>query len=253
MVGRKEGSTAVTLESCALPNLGFEVTGSWARRDRSHHGRGHRTALAARRAHADLLVPLDLLRLSRFGVRGINVEAARNRCGAALARADDVEVDLVAGSGFRDRPRDRLRLRGGRSLPAPVRQVHPHLAKELHAQDQRVRDLVARMKLIRYGAHPGKRLLLCEDSIVRGTQLKDVIRRIFDLGAREVHMRPACPPLVCGCKFLNFSRSRSEMDLAGRRPSRRSEGTRDAIWPPTPTPGRGSTRRWSRASASGST
>ena len=85
-------------------------------------------------------------------------------------------------------------------------------------QDQRVRDRVARMKLIPIREHiQGKRLLFCEDSIVRGTQLKDVIRRIFELGAREVHMRPACPPLVCGCKFLNFSRSRSEMDLAGRR------------------------------------
>jgi len=63
----------------------------------------------------------------------------------------------------------------------------------------------------------GKRLLFCEDSIVRGTQLKDVIQRLFDFGAREVHMRPACPPLVCTCKFLNFSRSRSELDLAGRK------------------------------------
>jgi amidophosphoribosyltransferase len=63
----------------------------------------------------------------------------------------------------------------------------------------------------------GKRLLFCEDSIVRGTQLTDVIQRLFDLGAEEVHMRPACPPLVCSCKYLNFSRSRSELDLAGRK------------------------------------
>jgi amidophosphoribosyltransferase len=62
----------------------------------------------------------------------------------------------------------------------------------------------------------GNRLLFCEDSIVRGTQLKDIIERLFDYGAREIHMRPACPPLVFGCKFLNFSRSRSELDLAGR-------------------------------------
>lgn len=63
----------------------------------------------------------------------------------------------------------------------------------------------------------GNRLLFCEDSIVRGTQLKDTIRTLYDCGAREVHMRPACPPLIYGCKFLNFSRSRSEMDLAARR------------------------------------
>jgi amidophosphoribosyltransferase len=63
----------------------------------------------------------------------------------------------------------------------------------------------------------GQRLLFCEDSIVRGTQLKDTIQRLYDCGASEVHMRPACPPLIHGCKFLNFSRSKSEFDLAGRR------------------------------------
>jgi amidophosphoribosyltransferase len=85
-------------------------------------------------------------------------------------------------------------------------------------QEQRVRDLVARMKLIPIREQiAGKRLLFCEDSIVRGTQLKDVIARLFDYGAREVHMRPACPPLVRSCRYLNFSRSRSELDLAGRK------------------------------------
>jgi amidophosphoribosyltransferase len=84
-------------------------------------------------------------------------------------------------------------------------------------QDQRVRDLVARMKLIPvHELIEGKRLLFCEDSIVRGTQLKDIIDRLYTLGAKEVHMRPACPPLIYGCKFLNFSQSKSEMELAGR-------------------------------------
>ncbi len=85
-------------------------------------------------------------------------------------------------------------------------------------QDQDVRDLVAKMKLIPVRELiKGKRLLFCEDSIVRGTQLKDTIQRLYDSGALEVHMRPACPPLIYGCKFLNFSRSRSELDLAARR------------------------------------
>lgn len=92
-------------------------------------------------------------------------------------------------------------------------------------QDQRVRDLVARMKLIPIrDLMEGNRLVFCEDSIVRGTQLQDIIQRVFDYGAREVHMRPACPPLVYGCKFLNFSQSRSEMDLAGRRAAHQVEG-----------------------------
>jgi amidophosphoribosyltransferase len=92
-------------------------------------------------------------------------------------------------------------------------------------QDQQVRDLVARMKLI--PIRPliaGKRMLFCEDSIVRGTQLKDIIERLYTYGAKEVHMRPACPPLVYGCKFLNFSRSRSELDLAARTAIRQLEG-----------------------------
>ena len=91
-----------------------------------------------------------------------------------------------------------------------------------------MRDLVARMKLIpiRELIHD-KRLLFCEDSIVRGTQLRETIQRLYDYGAKEVHMRPACPPLIHGCKFLNFSRSRSEMDLAGRRAIREIEGQDD--------------------------
>jgi amidophosphoribosyltransferase len=92
-------------------------------------------------------------------------------------------------------------------------------------QHQDVRDLVARMKLITIKELiEGKRFLFCEDSIVRGTQLKDTIQRLYDCGATEIHMRPACPPLVYGCKFLNFSRSRSEMDLASRQAVRAIEG-----------------------------
>ena len=74
----------------------------------------------------------------------------------------------------------------------------------------------------------GKRLLFCEDSIVRGTQLKDTLQRMYDYGALEIHMRPACPPLSYGCKFLNFSRSRSELDLAARKAIGELEGEKEA-------------------------
>jgi amidophosphoribosyltransferase len=94
----------------------------------------------------------------------------------------------------------------------------PTWPRSFMPQDQGQRDLVARMKLIPIRELvEGRRLLFCEDSIVRGTQLKDTIRRLFDAGAAEVHMRPACPPLLFGCRFLNFSTSKSEMDLAARR------------------------------------
>ena len=96
-------------------------------------------------------------------------------------------------------------------------------------QKQEHRDLVARMKLIPIrDLIAGQRMLFCEDSIVRGTQLKDTVQRLYDCGAMEVHMRPACPPLVFGCKFLNFSRSRSEMDLAARRAIKELHGQGEA-------------------------
>jgi amidophosphoribosyltransferase len=92
-------------------------------------------------------------------------------------------------------------------------------------QEQEVRDLVAKMKLIPIQEIiEGKRLLFCEDSIVRGTQLKDTIQRLYDHGAREVHMRPACPPLVYSCDYLNFSRSKSVLDLAARKAIYEIEG-----------------------------
>jgi amidophosphoribosyltransferase len=92
-------------------------------------------------------------------------------------------------------------------------------------QDQRVRDLVARMKLIPIRTLiEGERILFCEDSIVRGTQLQENIQILFDYGAAEVHMRPACPTLIYPCEFLNFSTSRSTLDLAGVRAITEFEG-----------------------------
>ena len=92
-------------------------------------------------------------------------------------------------------------------------------------QNQQMRDLVARMKLIPIRKLiDGKRLLFCEDSIVRGTQLKDTIQVLYDYGAREVHMRPACPALIYPCEFINFSTSRSTLDLAGRKAIHDLEG-----------------------------
>jgi amidophosphoribosyltransferase len=160
---------------------------------------------------------------------GINVEDVRNRCGAALARADDVEVDCVAGipdSGTGH----AIGYAAEKGVPyrRPFVKYTPTWPRSFMPQDQKVRDVVARMKLIPINELiDGQRLLFCEDSIVRGTQLKGTIRRLFGLGAREIHMRPACPPLLHGCRFLNFSRSRSELDLAGVRAINALEGRPD--------------------------
>ena len=105
-------------------------------------------------------------------------------------------------------------------------------------QNQEVRDLVARMKLIPIRSIiEGKRILFCEDSIVRGTQLKDNIQILFDYGALEVHMRPACPTLIFPCEFLNFSTSRSKLDLAGRSVINEIEGSENTDMDDYVTPG----------------
>jgi amidophosphoribosyltransferase len=227
VIGRKGDGYAVTLESSALPNLGYEPV-----RD---------------------LGPGEIVRLTPDGVategppgahmqicsflwiyygypassyEGVNTEVARNRCGEALARHDSVEVDCVAGipdSGIGHAI--GYATAAGVPYRRPFVKYTPTWPRSFMPQEQRVRDLVASMKLIPIGdLIAGKRILFCEDSIVRGTQLKDIICRVFEYGAREVHMRPACPPLVHGCRFLNFSRSKSEMDLAARRAVKALEG-----------------------------
>jgi amidophosphoribosyltransferase len=227
ILGRKNGSVAVTLETCALPNLGYEVE--------RELGPGE-IVKVTQDGIEQLTPPGEQMQICAFlwvyygypasNYEGINVETVRNRCGAALARADDVEIDCVAGipdSGVGH----AIGYASEAAIPyrRPFVKYTPTWPRSFMPQEQRVRDLVARMKLIPIREQiDGKRLLFCEDSIVRGTQLKDVIQRIFDYGAREVHMRPACPPLVCSCKFLNFSRSRSEMDLAGRKAIGEIEG-----------------------------
>jgi amidophosphoribosyltransferase len=157
---------------------------------------------------------------------GVNVEVARYRCGQALARSHDVDADCVAGipdSGIGHAI--GYAIEAGIPYRRPFVKYTPTWPRSFMPQDQHVRDLVASMKLIPIrDLIEGKRLLFCEDSIVRGTQLRDIIRRVFDCGARQVHMRPACPPLVHGCPYLNFSRSKSELDLAARRAIEELEG-----------------------------
>ncbi len=227
ILGERDGAWAVTMETCALPNLGYHVLrdlgpGEVVRIDRD--------------GVTQMLPPGAAMQICAFlwvyygypasDYEGVNVEETRYRCGHALAARDDVEVDLVAGipdSGTGH----AIGYSNAAQLPyrRPFVKYTPTWPRSFMPQDQRVRDLVARMKLIPIREIiDGKRVLFCEDSIVRGTQLQDIVDRVFDYGAAEVHMRPACPPLVFSCKFLNFSRSKSEFDLAARRAIRDIEG-----------------------------
>ncbi len=150
---------------------------------------------------------------------GLNVEECRYRCGEALARNDDVEADFVSGipdSGIGH----ALGYSNERRIPykRPYVKYTPTWPRSFMPQNQEVRDLVAKMKLIsNNNLIRKKKIIFCEDSIVRGTQLQDKIKALFEIGAREVHMRVACPPLVFPCIFHNFSTSRSTMELASRK------------------------------------
>jgi len=227
ILGSKDGGWAVTMETCAFPDLGYNIV-----RDL---GPGEIVFLTADGAETRQQ-PGSILQICAFlwvyygypasSYEGINVEAARNRCGEALARRFPVAIDFAAGipdSGVGHGI--GYAAAAGVPFKRPFVKYTPTWARSFMPQNQEVRDLVARMKLIPIKELiQGKKFLFCEDSIVRGTQLKDTVQRLYDTGAKEIHMRPACPPLVYGCKFLNYSVSRSEMDLAGRRAIREIEG-----------------------------
>lgn len=230
VVGRRPGATAVSSESCAFPNLEFNVD--------YFLGPGEILFLTAD-GWEQMLPPGDRMQICSFlwvyygypasEYEGINVEYVRYNCGAALARHDDVQVDLVAGipdSGIGH----ALGYANEKKIPysRPFVKYTPTWPRSFMPQDQTMRDLVARMKLIPVRRLiAGQRMMLCDDSIVRGTQLKENVQVLFDCGACEVHMRTACPTLIYPCEFLNFSTSRSTLDLAGRKTIHALEGAED--------------------------
>lgn len=159
---------------------------------------------------------------------GINVEDSRYRCGATMARRDnDVEVDFAAGipdSGVGH----AIGYSNEKGIPykRPFVKYTPTWPRSFMPQNQKMRDLVAKMKLLPNEQFTrGQRVLFMDDSIVRGTQLKDNVVKLLDAGVKEIHMRIACPPLIFPCRFLNFSTSRSTYDLYTRRVIRDMEGT----------------------------
>ena len=231
VIGKKTGACAAASESCSFPNLSFEI-------DR-YLGPGEIVRLTADGCE-QCQKPGDKLQICSFlwvyygypasSYEDINVENVRNRCGAVLAQRDDVEIDYVAGipdSGIGH----AIGYANEKHIPyiRPFVKYTPTWPRSFMPQNQTQRDLVARMKLIPVrDLIKDKRLLFCEDSIVRGTQLKDNIQKLFEYGAQEVHMRPACPTLIYPCDFLNFSTSRSTLDLAGRQVIYELEGDETA-------------------------
>ncbi len=230
IIGKRHDARAASSETCAFPNLGFEVD--------TYLGPGEIVFMTADGYEQKQKPETDLQICAFFWVyygypassyEGINVEAVRYRCGSALGKNDDVKIDFVAGipdSGTGH----ALGYANEKKIPyiRPFVKYTPTWPRSFMPQDQSIRDLVAKMKLIPIKQLiEGNRILFCEDSIVRGTQLQDNIQILYDLGALEVHMRPACPTLIYPCEFLNFSTSRSTLDLAGRKAIKEIEGTDD--------------------------
>jgi amidophosphoribosyltransferase len=227
VIGQKEGAYAASSETCAFPNLGYAID--------KYLGPGEIVLLTAEGCE-QRKKPQDKMQVCAFlwvyygypasSYEKINVETVRYRCGQALAHNDSDPIDFVSGipdSGIGH----AIGYANARSIPykRPFVKYTPTWPRSFMPQNQDMRDLVARMKLIPVqDLIRGQRVLFCEDSIVRGTQLKDNVQVLYDCGAAEVHMRPACPTLIYPCDFLNFSTSRSTLDLAGRSAIEELEG-----------------------------
>ena len=159
---------------------------------------------------------------------GVNVEEMRYKCGSIMAKRDkgNVEPNLIAGvpdSGIAHAI--GYANESGIQYGRPFIKYTPTWARSFMPTDQAQRNLVAKRKLIPVPSLiEDKKLLLIDDSIVRGTQLRETTEFLYNSGAKEVHVRPACPPLVYGCKYLNFSRSKSELDLITRQMIQKLEG-----------------------------
>ena len=230
VIGKKDGAYAVTSETCSFPNLDFEIE-----RDL---GPGEIVRLWPDRME-QLRKPEKQMQICSFlwvyygfptsSYEGKNVEEVRFRSGYKMGRQDASEVDCICGipdSGVGQ----ALGYAEGKGVPyhRAITKYTPTWPRSFTPSNQERRNLVAKMKLIPNRAMlEGKRILFCDDSIVRGTQLKDNVKILYDYGAREVHMRIGCPPLIYGCPFIGFSASKTDLELISRRMINEFEGDPD--------------------------
>ncbi len=227
IIGKKDGAYAASSESTAFPNLDFEEC--------YNVGPGEIVSLTAdgitkvRPANGKMQVCSFLWVYYGFPTstyEGKNVEEARFSNGFNLAKSDDVEVDCC--SGIPDSGTGMaMGYAAGKGVPYQrcIAKYTPTWPRSFTPANQEMRSLVAKMKLISNKAMlKGKRILFCDDSIVRGTQLRDNVKCLFDAGLKELHMRIACPPLVYGCPFINFTTAKSDLELITRRIIEKFEG-----------------------------
>ena len=229
VIGRKDHAYCVSFESHAYINLGYV--------DYKELGPAEIVFVTPEGVET-LSAPKEEMKICSFlwvyygyptsSYEGVNVEEMRYRCGSMLAKrdGDSVHPDIVAGvpdSGIAH----AIGYANESGIPyaRPFIKYTPTWPRSFMPTNQNQRNLIARMKLIPVHALiEDKKLLLIDDSIVRGTQLRETTEFLYQSGAKEVHVRPACPPIMYGCKYLNFSRSKSEMELIARQMIRKREG-----------------------------
>ena len=223
VIGRKDTGFCASLESFAFLNIGYQ--------DYKILGPGEIVVMTPDSV-TTLVEPGTKKKICTFlwiyygypasSYEGVSVEEMRHRCGACLAKRDGFtsdDIDIVAGV-----PDSGIAHAIGYSNQSHISYSRPFIKytptwpRSFMPTIQSKRDLIARMKLIPVRALiENRRILLIDDSIVRGTQLRETVDFLYRSGAREVHARPACPPILFGCKYINFSRSNSEMELIARR------------------------------------
>ena len=220
VIGKKEGAYGIASETTSFPNLGYEIE--------KFLGPGEIVRVTADKM--EVLRPANRkMQICSFlwvyygfptsDYENRNTEEVRNAIGYAMGKADKTEVDCAcgipdSGTGM------AIGYAHGHNCPfmRAVSKYTPTWPRSFTPQLQEQRNLVAKMKLIQNKAIlKDKKVLFCDDSIVRGTQLRDNTACLYEAGAKEVHMRIACPPLIYGCRFINFTSSRSDMELITRR------------------------------------
>ena len=231
VIGKKAGAYAVTSETTAFPNLDYEVVRDVEPGEIVKLKADSMEVLQAASGCSQICSFLWVYYgFPASDYEGINTEDVRERCGKMLGEEDDTEADLVcgipdSGVGF------ALGYAEGHQIPykRAVLKYTPTWPRSFTPGNQSRRDLVAKMKLIPNRAiMKGNRVVFCDDSIVRGTQLRDNVRTFFECGAKEVHARISCPPLVYGCPFIGFTSSKSDLELITRRIIRDFEGDENA-------------------------
>ena len=227
VIGKKDGAYAATSESSSFPNLDYEIE--------RYVGPGEIIRMTAdgleqlRKPNEKMQICSFLWVYYGFPVscyEGKNVEEVRFLSGYKMGKKDTSEVDCVCGipdSGVGM----ALGYAEGKGVPyhRAISKYTPTWPRSFTPSNQEMRSLVAKMKLIPNRAMlEGKRMLFCDDSIVRGTQLRDNVKILYDYGAKEVHMRIACPPLIYGCPYIAFTSSKSDLELITRRIIKELEG-----------------------------